>query len=228
MKYYIALLLLVIGIVISVPSKVKVLANRTSGSSELRAGLIRHLDASTVMILEGTEEGYKVSCAGVWISDNKFITAAHCLTDKSSIMYQVYSERDSDTDGNYDKFYSGIVVKYSIDDDLALIYGYGGNHDKVDLSGARIGQRIWSIGHPSRYIYSIVDGMISGLKEVDTQETIHTLWQINSNIGPGDSGGIFNNNGDLVGVCSFISLNFISAKFGFFTTSENVVEFINR
>lgn len=194
--------------------------------NRLNFNIISNINNSTVMVLDPIGSNiYGVECAGVWIKEDMFLTADHCL-EGDNIWYQVYQNRDDHVFGSYFDAYAGVVIKRNKDLDLALVFGLGGKHgiSKISEKGI-IGDKVWVVGHPNEFIYTLIDGTISGKRIIKKEKLEVKLWQINGTIGPGDSGGgVFDTNGDLLGICSFINTK--GARFGFYVTGEEVNKFI--
>jgi hypothetical protein len=70
----------------------------------------------------------------------------------------------------------------------------------ANISSLRVGQRVYAIGAPSGLELTLTDGLISSLRIVDRTQVIQT----STPISPGSSGGgLFDENGDLIGITSF-------------------------
>ena len=89
-------------------------------------------------------------------------------------------------------------------------------------TGGVVGDKVWGLGHPNLYTYTLVEGMLSGRRHLRDGAIV---WQVDGNIGPGDSGGgLFNLDGKLLGICSFINLQ--GARFGFFVANDSIKQFL--
>lgn len=183
------------------------------------------LRESTVTILDGEDEYYHVSCAGVWVDEDLFLTAAHCV-DNNVVKYQIFNNYNTSYGGIYPWGYEGVVIKKDNFKDLALVLGYHQQHNWVQIkAGGKPGDEIWSVGHPNGYEYSIVRGMISGVRRISKDKDYYFIWQVDANIGPGNSGGgLYDSKGELIGICSFI--NTLGARYGFFITGKEIVKFL--
>ena len=70
----------------------------------------------------------------------------------------------------------------------------------ANIDSLRIGQRVYAIGAPSGLELTLTDGLISSLRSYGRTHVIQT----STAISPGSSGGgLFDENGDLIGITSF-------------------------
>jgi hypothetical protein len=70
----------------------------------------------------------------------------------------------------------------------------------ANMRSLKIGQHVFAIGAPSGLDLTLTDGLISSLRAVERTQVIQT----SAPISPGSSGGgLFDENGDLVGITSF-------------------------
>lgn len=184
------------------------------------------LKDSTVLLLEQIGSNhYQISCAGVWISNRHFLTANHCISDPN-IQFQIYKYKNKYTNGYYYESYSGILLKQDEDLDLALVLGLSDTHSFVSIADdSDTGDKVWTLGHPSKLSYSLSEGIISAKRNNSVDNKIYKLLQVDASIGPGNSGGgLFNHHSQLLGICSFITTN--GAKFGFFVEQEDIKSFL--
>lgn len=64
----------------------------------------------------------------------------------------------------------------------------------------RVGDHVMTMGHPTRLMYSYSSGEVSAIRYEDGESVI----QVTVPISPGNSGGgLFNDSGELVGICSY-------------------------
>jgi hypothetical protein len=147
-------------------------------------------------------------CSGIWISSDRFLTAAHCI-DRDGVVpifYFNYGER---------MVFSrvGFVIRFDMERDLALIGSiYSGDHGMVMMGGGvKVGDRVDLVGHPMGLIWSWMPGWVSRILE-DCSGIL--IYQISSWVSHGNSGGgLFNNRGELVGICHSISRDVIGESF---------------
>ena len=100
---------------------------------------------------------------------------------------------------------------------------------------AVIGQKIYTLGHPRGYDFSISDGLISASRKLKTLgvaneklEGIEQI-QISAPISPGNSGGpVFNESGKLVGVSTWIRTDKGSQNLNFAIQTSEVIKFVKN
>lgn len=161
-------------------------------------------------------------CAGTRVSPRRVVTAYHCAVGLSVPLGELLEIDQEGLEGyqavapvrvlghaarytwlGHDGSASGIFVHVDPLNDLAVI-----ETDKIDAAswveiGAplAIGQEIFAIGHPGGLEYSYSFGHIAALE----RELLGARWtQADVHADGGSSGGgLFNEAGQLVGVCSF-------------------------
>ena len=168
---------------------------------------IQKIQKSTVEIVDNDKD---TKCAGVWISEKYIVTAAHCVTseeDENMSIDTVYFK-------DYEESISNNIVHkakvYAIDDknDVSILMNNHLTHLWVNITNHFYdGEKVWILGHPSGYTYSLSAGIVSGLKIMNSPKNQHVkVIQVSGSAWFGSSGGgVFNANGDLLGVCSFVS-----------------------
>jgi serine protease Do len=162
---------------------------------------VADLQSKTVAIIVADEDGVSARCSGVWVDANRFVTAHHCIGDDDLI---AYVGRDD-------------VLKRQGQTRLALRFGYVSaddpEHDvalvtvnEVSSHGTAVlaknvyaGLVVRTMGHPFGLLWSFSAGHIAAVRTGDDGES----WvQSTAPISPGNSGGgLFNEAGELVGVC---------------------------
>jgi hypothetical protein len=81
----------------------------------------------------------------------------------------------------------------------------------ADSEAVRAGDAIVAIGHPLGLEDTVSNGLVSAVRAIDGV----TILQISAPIAPGSSGGpIFNENGDVIGVCTAVLLGGQNLNFG--------------
>ena len=96
-----------------------------------------------------------------------------------------------------------------------------------------IGQKVYALGHPRGYDFSISDGLISATRKLNTTSMgnqklkgIEQI-QISAPISPGNSGGpVFNDSGQLVGVSTWIRTDKGSQNLNFAIAVSEVIKFL--
>lgn len=146
---------------------------------------------------KGTEMAY---CAGVWVSEDKILTAHHCIDD-TGLGGRVYVQQRGRKG-----VVAGEVVKDDKEDDLALVQCKLGYHPvaKVALKNPEPGQDLHIVGHPAHRDWTYMHGYVSGYRD-DVGHRPHVM-QVQAPIFYGNSGGpAFDNEGLVVGITSMLS-----------------------
>jgi tetratricopeptide (TPR) repeat protein len=105
-----------------------------------------------------------------------------------------------------DKVYEAEGLLYQdIENDIVILKAKAENLKTVKLgyiSGLEVGEKIYVISNPQGLENTISEGILSGIREIDSKRKI---LQITAPISAGSSGGaVFNQNGEVVGVATFI------------------------
>lgn len=153
-----------------------------------------------------TEQGKNfVGSAFLAFESGIAVTAWHVIHDARTI--QAHFADDDDA-------VPGEVLAHDATHDLALI--------RVPLSRSRpllplerippaIASRVFVIGAPRGYEFSITDGLVSQIQRIDGFDQ----YQISSPISPGNSGGpILNSRGEVIGVCAWSKKGAQNLNFG--------------
>jgi tetratricopeptide (TPR) repeat protein len=97
------------------------------------------------------------------------------------------------------------VLHADPENDLAIVKLEGKDYPVVKIGDAgklRVGDKIYVIGSPRGLENTISEGIVSGIREVDSSRKI---LQMTASISPGSSGGpLFNEKGEAVGVATFL------------------------
>lgn len=176
--------------------------------------LIKHLKDSTVAIMN-PEEGHElmpVMCTGVWIGQETFITARHCVDDMGSLVYyKTHSDfKAEQLDDFYSDSHTAVVKAIDKPNDLALVGSADvpPKHSFVPIAATEPypGEPLNIIGHGGGLIYSYLPGVVSRIvKTTNAHDDMTRVIQTTAPIFFGDSGGgAFNEKGELVGICSFL------------------------
>lgn len=188
----------------------KVEASNTSSSGKTTANTTSEIVKKTAdSVVEIATEGIKTGSfaqqyvvqgagSGVIISEDGYIITNHHVIDGASNV--TVTLRDGQTS------YTAAVIGSDQDNDIALL--------KVDATGLTpatfgdsstlaVGDYVVAIGNPLGELGgTVTDGIISALaRDVTIEGQNMTLLQTNAQISPGNSGGgLFNANGELVGI----------------------------
>lgn len=210
--------------------------------------LIKYLKTSTAQLVNITKEGkYFPYCSGVWVSDRHLLTAYHCVEREpkttQEALNKIFENKDPDVVGSFvklrtygqqdgDEHSIGMVMAVKTNKDLALISAVDPSleHTVVRISPLDIhaGTTAHIVGHPRSYPYSYVKGYVSGVRENEAPFPgfdVKVL-QIASPAWKGYSGGgAFDENGRLMGTCSFVKMQ--GPLLSFFIHKDEVIKFLD-
>lgn len=213
----------------------KVEADNTSSVSgkNLTSQIVEKSADSVVEIeTEGIKTGtfarqYVVKGAGSGViitTDGYIITNHHVIEGASSIKVTL---RDGETS------YEAKLVGSDKEQDIALLkVDQTGLHAATfgDSSKLNVGDYVVAIGNPlGKLGGTVTDGIISALaREVTIENNNMTLLQTNAQISPGNSGGgLFNSNGDLIGIVNAKDSATEVEGIAFAIPINNVLDIIN-
>ena len=193
---------------------------------ETRRADIEELRQSTVALVDKSLGVIIPVCTGVWIEKNTILTAAHCVEDSPVASYTTL-------DGyNKDETKTAILVGYDKKVDLALLYTISSDDHPVAIiskNEVATGDPLHIIGHPVGYAWTYMSGEISAVRSDfgGPSGKIEKVIQISAPVWMGVSGGgAFNAQGQLIGICSWVSKN--GPNLAFFIHKDVVQEFIKR
>lgn len=153
---------------------------------------------SIVLVLVGkTATSVAGQGSGVVVGRDKVITNCHVALMKSGMPWQRITVKRGE-DFFHGKFLTGDAAY-----DTCLLRVSGLNAPAASFAQAeklRVGQRVYAIGAPSGLELTLTEGLISGIRPIGRSFAIQT----SAAISPGSSGGgLFDENGSLVGITSF-------------------------
>ncbi len=179
-----------------------------SGATTIAAGIVEQ----TVALYSLNAASPR--CTGIWVAPRRILTAGHCVSEDvlDPLFYTVPGEYVGVLKSP--KFlHSLALLKQDIKHDLAL-YETGvfdtPQHAIATLATASpvVGSVLHFMGHTRAMAWSYKSGWVSFYREKDFASDIGFVgpWmQASAPISNGDSGGgAFNDQGELVGVCSFL------------------------
>ena len=142
--------------------------------------------------------------SGVIISSDGYIlTCAHVVDGASTITVTIG-----------DKDYTATLVGEDTTSDIAVI--------KIDADGLKVGQSVMAVGNPLGELGgTVTGGMISALNRsvtIQGSSSVNTmsLIQMDASVSPGNSGGgLFNMNGELIGIVNAKSSSSDAEGLGF-------------
>jgi serine protease Do len=173
-----------------------------------RQKTVEYLLNSTAALVENVGSFVVPNCAGVWISKTLILTANHCV-DEHPPNFQYIVPGDL-TDK---KLREALLLAADKKVDLALLIANPEDlpeHNVVKLSEDPIvvGDPMHVVGHTAGYPWTYSYGFVSAIRDgmfgpsaFDTK-----VVQISAPVWMGNSGGgAFDSNGQLVGICSWVS-----------------------
>jgi S1-C subfamily serine protease len=193
------------------------------------SSLVTHMGNSTVALVIVDARGVRPYCTGVWLDDNQIVTAHHCVQSVANHIAGVAEDvLDVDVLGVKIHYLTSSEVtevgeepsavhlaKVIVDDsihDVALIKVVGGavpEHDYAQLATEMpaIGERIHIVGHVRGFYWSYVEGTVASYRgSLPMDDKGGPFLQLSAPVYYGNSGGgVFDEDGDLVGIVSFMS-----------------------
>jgi S1-C subfamily serine protease len=218
------------------PSSPAAAPNNNTAFCEAQAFELR---GKTVALVGDTGRPF---CAGVWVSEEAFLTANHCVEDdddvsKTVFAYAVYSDiyrPGSLRESAYAGKRAAQVVATDPEHDLALLHVRSPipTHGvaRVALDTLRPGSFVSTMGHPYGFGWSYSSGQVAALRE---RMLVHRdiLWvQATAPISPGNSGGgLFDNQSNLVGLTSNCAgISGVCTSVNFFVHAQYIDALLRR
>lgn len=170
----------------------------------------RELERKTVALVETAGGGARAYCSGVWVAEDKILTAAHCVADlepgRDWLTYATQS--DVFSEGTAERHYVVARGAQLVDrddlHDLALLHAEPAPAHEVArvASSVNVGESVQAEGHSLGMWWSYSRGDVAALRWYDMGDGPVLHVQATAPISPGNSGGgLFNAHGDLVGIC---------------------------
>jgi S1-C subfamily serine protease len=177
------------------------------------APLVPHTTATedlaqkTVALVETQGTEARAFCSGVWVGQESFLTAAHCVEDQSTgdpVSYMVPNDLRP-AEGDIAAVRIGDLSALDKDHDLALVRARVAPEHVIARVAQHVvvGQAVQTMGHPLGLWWSYSTGVVSALRALESVEGKPAWWvQTTAPLSPGNSGGgLFDEAGDLLGVC---------------------------
>lgn len=221
-----------------------------------RVALVENLKSVTVALTKTDHDGdHSPYCTGVWISNDKILTANHCVemygralagtifeleTDEFDsvgveLQYVVKNDVNLSTPNNFPlSVRKGTVIAVSHVQDLALILAKDTPRDHLianvkGIDSVPDGTRVHIVGHTIGLWWSYCEGTVStswgNIKGPD-QIATHAM-QISSATWRGNSGGgAFDDDGNLVGIASWVAPQ--GPNISFFIHHDELIKFLKK
>ncbi len=178
----------------------------------------------SVVIIRVTESNSSGAGSGViYTQDGYIVTNYHVVGDSAlTISVELYDGTVYDARYIYgDEYVDLSVIKIEKNDCVPAKIG--------DSSQMALGQMVIAIGNPLGYGLTVTDGIISAVsRSVTVENTTMTLMQTSASINSGNSGGgLFNMNGELIGIVNAKISGTSVESMGYAIPSETVVKSLN-
>lgn len=193
--------------------------------TESHASVIKRIKDSTVaLVTEDKNDGMKPYCSGVWVAEDVILTAHHCVNDKMVVLHVVHDDME----------HTGVsfIMDCDQDNDLVLLRVVTANtmpHPVVKIAdSAWQGQRVHIMGHPAGLWWTYIEGLMSSYREKGFFNShFPTAYQISSATWFGNSGGgAFDDQGNLLGISSWIST--LTPQLSFYIPRTTIQEFLKK
>lgn len=188
---------------------------------------VERLEDKTVALTSVNREGSMTAyCSGVWVGTNKILTAAHCVESRDVTPYMIKSDVGKDI--------ARLSIKVKVDErsDLALLVTDPENtpaHRIAQLSKEKpfAGLKVYIEGHTTGMWWTYSEGVVSSNIRTIFEEGKVPAIQISAPAWFGNSGGgAFNERGELVGICSWLSVK--GPNLTFFVPSDSLKDFLKK
>lgn len=206
MKYVILLFLMILGAVgCGLPKPLAVPVTQHMEMAQV-------LKSRAVALVGTTRKGeVEAFCSGTWVSDTEILTAQHCVEGDDFTNYVMNSDVFAATDPTVPRLgiqkRVAMIVRRDLDHDLALlaVAGFPPRHGIAPVANYDVvqGQVVQTMGQPIGLWFSYSSGDIAAIRVMPNARNFEMLLiQTTAPISPGNSGGgLFDEAGNLVGVC---------------------------
>jgi S1-C subfamily serine protease len=208
----------------------------------------RTMDATVGLVEPQIDATYRLFCSGVYISRTIVITAAHCVDEPIDMSEQdkeiaqilgitpnpigghiMYATHDEMRAEEIHKAGVATIVAFDETRDLALLEVPLSLSANVSLAreNPTVGELVYSVGHTLGLADSMHPGMVSAVRHMRNMHDVEeTLLQVSSTAWKGSSGGgLYNVDGELIGICSFLAGP--APNMVFFVSIEEVHAFLD-
>lgn len=175
-----------------------------------------------------------VYCSGVWLSDSRILTAAHCVKDVTiGGLVDVASYSESDWGAGHEakikETHSAHLIKRGTPAvDLALLSAYSPNPHSWEPVASSVddGEPLLIVGHPIGLLWNVVPGFVSAHRRIDEDGIFVSYLHVTSAAFYGNSGGAaFNDRGEIAGISSFLVRG--APLMSFFVPADEIRQFLN-
>lgn len=184
--------------------------------------VIAHIGAVTIALVSQRDHKVLPYCTGVWVDERTILTAQHCVQSAanhsfgiedaiavgSKIQFINQNEAPDELFAIPKTIHLGTVSKEDKLHDLAVIKvdgESGSEYATLGLSSPGIGERLHIIGHVRGLYWTYMEGIASAYRKRMPENGPGPFLQVSAPIFFGNSGGgVFNAEGKLVGIASFI------------------------
>jgi Flp pilus assembly protein TadD len=152
---------------------------------------------SVVVIVAVDREGHSASQGSGFVvrEDGAVATNYHVISGATDVKIKI-GPKVVDVEG---------VLYVDVDNDVALLKIAGTGYPTVhvgDAGALLVGAKVYAIGSPHGLENTISEGIVSGIREIDSKRKI---LQMTAAISPGSSGGpVFNEKGEVVAIATFL------------------------
>ncbi len=162
--------------------------------------------ASPAVVLLKTKEG---SGSGVVLQNGLILTNRHVVEGVGTVQI-FFKPTDMAQSAQSTEFRLGKVSVVDKSRDLALISpnDMPTNFQSLKIStrdDLEVGADVFAIGHPLGYSWTFTQGVVSGIRKIDSDNESYTAVQTQTPINPGNSGGpLLNTNAEVVGINTWV------------------------
>ncbi len=183
------------------------------GREMVGRGKMREMNGKSIGLVMERKGEWRVYCSGVWVGEKEIMTAGHCVEDGEGVWYVMEGDIKG-VDEEPGVIRGGRVVEWDGEKDLAVIrVDKSVGHMVAEIgNGVEVGERMGIIGHVRGLWWTYMEGMVSGVRKNMPSERMPEgisgveLVQVQAPVWYGNSGGgLFNGDGEVVGICSHMS-----------------------
>ena len=170
-----------------------------TANDQTTAEIVEQVSSAVVVIVaESPYEDNRGQGSGVIIGDGStVVTNVHVVAGASSVTVHLQDKRTVKSSGYIKADNDRDLVTIQLPEKLSGI-------PKIKLASfekMKIGEKVVAIGSPQGLANTVSEGIISGIREFESGTKVI---QTSAPVSPGSSGGgLFNGNGELIGITSF-------------------------